>query len=173
MNKGMAKIKEFLFNALFQKEKGDLQSLELSNKELRAKLFELRKELQRATEEPKPDLGDLMRKNLATITLDLADLDKSGNPAHYLSGLDEKSKEAWYARLSSIYTSPEFKAMCKYLINCQANLTVRKGLTDRQNDAGRFTINGISLILEELERNHMLYEEATKPPDSYDRYEVV
>lgn len=177
MKKGMQTIKLWLFNNLFT----DIaEEKEAENRKLRAKIGEFTKTIQdlnskiaSVRDRPRPTMADLMREMLAVVRFDLANIEQSGDPTHYLDGMNEESRKAFYASVASVYTNKEFKRMCDWLLNVQANLTVRKGLSDRQNDAGRFTINGIMLIQNELARNNALYEEAVKPPDEFDEYDVV
>lgn len=122
---------------------------------LRKQIGSLQLQLNKAK---KFDVADLMRQTLGLVPfVEFAELDQ-GYPPHYLlSGRAGK-----VARLATIAKDPVFKEMVDYLINVQGNFSLRNAKNDIEFWSGRFSINGISKIWDELQKANAEYEESIK-----------
>ncbi len=142
---------------------------------LRARINRLEKELNAL--EDKPTMADLMREDLGIMTVDFFNTKKSGdepwNPPHYLyDEQDEPTKKAMISELSMIYSTTVFKRMIEYHINSQGNFTLRKADGEHQILAGRMTINGISLIYQDVLSGYEAYQESRKPEEEFDKFDL-
>lgn len=126
---------------------------------------------------PKPTMADLMREDLGIMTVDFFNTKKSGDepwkPPHYLyDEQDEPTKKAMISELSMIYSTTVFKRMIEYHINSQGNFTVRVADGEQQILAGRMTINGVSLIYQDVLAGYEAYQESRKPEEDFDKFDL-
>lgn len=121
-------------------------------------------------------IEDLMRLSLGIVPLDISSVppeDRNCLPKHYTDGMNDAQKLELWGSLNGVFNNENFQKMCKYLVDVQGNWTVRKGISDRENDAGRFCIAGIENVRAELKNANKNYLEKTKPEEEFDEHEVV
>ncbi len=141
----------------------------------RKKIKKINKKLKELKEENKdlvskirdPNYADLMRDNLKLIKLSF-----NGKNASYLEGLSEDERKLRITQINEIYKNESFEIMIENLINVQANFTINEAVNDAQIYAGRFNINGMALIKNEVERCHGLFEDMNKIED-FDPLEIL
>ena len=102
-----------------------------------------------------PNYADLMRDNLKSLNLRFED----PHVPDYLDGLSEDERRATIVKVNELYKNEMFEKIIDYLINKQANFVLREAVNDAQIYAGRFNINGMTLVKKEVERCHILFEE--------------
>jgi len=139
-------IKNRMFKIMFPSKSELLDMVIKSNNSLGEKNKSLRLEL----ELPKPTQGDLMRDCLGIQVIDFDNVDKEGNPSHYLSGLSPDERLAFQGELNSVYKKKEFQAVLSYWINMFGNHAVRNA--DGDSAPGRYGINGVTMIKRSLEK---------------------
>lgn len=184
MNKGIKTIKQWLFRTIFKKEVTEYEdSIERERRatsnmsELREQavrhVADLEEQVEELTKIPKASLPDLMRDSLGLVRVDFANVNGKGEPTHPLDDPNKQIREAKIAELAMVFSNHTFKELIEYLINVQGNYSLFKSRNFDEDLAGRFSINGISMVYKELEKANALYEEAAKPPDSYDEHEFI
>ena len=110
---------------------------------------------------------DLLRVILKSIVLDFL---KTGGIEEDLT---EKEKKELYANAELIRTNPAFEKVAEYLINAQGNYTVKEALNMEQVSFGRATINGISLVKEEIERLSNIYRAENQSEEKFDKSSIM
>jgi len=91
----------------------------------------------------------------------------------YLDKMKEKEKKEFISQASAVFNNPTFNKVIDNLLNSQAVKTITTSETERHLDCGRFTINGIGLVLAEYERLEGLYKDLTKPKEEFDKREII
>lgn len=146
----------------------EMRETELHVKRVSRETEHLRKILAQKESNPEPNMADLMRANLKSITVEASE----SNPPDYLGGIDEADKIQRIARVNDLWSNEMFHEIFRYLVNKQANYTLKEAVNDAQIFTGRMNINGMSLFKDEVERCHALFEDMTKPED-FNPNEVV
>lgn len=125
----------------------------------------LEQKIKRETEigELKPTMADLMRESLNLITIDFSSAREDGLPRHFLDTDDKQKRSTYITQLASIWQMEGFQEMVKNHIDTQGNKSIRLAADDFQVWAGRFSINGISLIRNEVKAGYETWIEETKP----------
>lgn len=161
-------IKNKLFTILYPEKVRELRMLINVCNELGNQLRELE-------ETPKGTIADVIREDLGLVRFDFANVDTDGYPHHPVDEqiLGSAEYKVRIQKLNDVYHNTVFIDVCNYLINLQGNYTVKHAINDSQIYAGRFSINGINLILKEIKHAHAIYEKAIKPPDSFDEHEII
>lgn len=122
---------------------------------MKLKIKELEKKIR------SPNYSDLMRDNLRLLKVDFL------NPKvpDYLEGLNESEKKEALVNATELSKNPMFKKISEYLINVQGNYILKEAVNDAQIYAGRFTINGVTLFIKEVDRCRMLFEDMNTKED--------
>ncbi len=129
--------------------------------------------IKESEDKKKESLADLMRDNLKLTTLNFSNVEEDGAPRHFLD-LEDKSKRTQYVNeLYQISQFEVFHVMCQNHIDTQGNFSLRNSENWEQDLAGRFSINGISLIRNEVKRAYEEYMERSKPPEEFDEFETT
>lgn len=173
------KVKQKLHRILFPDESQQIKDLTASLntahdtlKTTKKEISEIRDQI-KTIEKEKPTMADLMRDNLGLIPIDFYHVDEKGIPKHFLD-LENKDKRSQYINeLYSICQTEVFEVMCKNHIDIQGNFSLRQSGTFEEDLAGRFSINGISLIRNEVRRGAAEYVERSKPPEEFDQFETT
>lgn len=160
------KIAEFLFPTVINDLRYSAFAKELEKIRLEEKIKELEKR-------PVPIMADLMRDSLGSYTVNATEVEKDGLPKHFLN-IDDKDKRALYiTQLAQIAEMEVWEAMWKNNIDIQANFVIRKADGELQILFGRGTINGISLLRDEVRRARAEYDEGRKPKEEFDEFETT
>lgn len=114
----------------------------------------------------KPTNADLMRENLGSLVLDF-----TKNP-DYLEGIDEAERKDRIVQANELYKNKMFGIIYEHLVNKQGNFTLKQAINDAQIFTGRMSINGMTLLKNEVDRCHMLFEEMVIP-EQFDPQEVL
>ncbi len=186
-------IKDTLFRLLFRDKFMDLyhskknvemlsDSLDNANVDytrLENEVIYLKKQLERKSGMilKEPTMADLMLERLKVYNIDFSNTVKTGEnpwlPPHYLyDETDEDTKKLLIAELNSIYSTSVWPKMIGYHINSQGNFTVRVADGEQQILAGRMTINGISLLDQDVRTGYNLYQESRKPEEEFDKFDL-
>lgn len=172
-------IKNWIFNTFFSDKVELVNSLreeksywELKHAEMKAESAQLQQEYEAQKALPKPKMSDLMRDMLGLYTINIADVNKQGLPAHPLDA-PKQIRDHRIAQLATVFTNETFQILCNYLVDVQGNFMVRTANGDTQLSFGRGSINGIETIRSELSKAQMLYEEANSPPEEYDEHAPI
>lgn len=167
-NKTKQKLHRLFFPS-FHKEFDDLQELHYKmlakEEDHYARIESFKIEIEKLKQAPKASLADLMRENLALVTPEFYNVEEDGMPKHFLKIEDKSKRDGFIDQLQQIWMLPVFQEMCRYHINQQANWSFKQSDGELQNLAGRFSVNGISLILREVKDGYDEYIERSKPPD--------
>lgn len=125
-----------------------------------------------------PALADLMRENLALVPINFSNVPEDGIPKHFLD-VDNKDKHTQYINeLHQIFQLEVFNVMCQNHIDTQGNFSFRTADGELQMLAGRMSVNGISLIRNDVKKGHEEYVERSNPAnkdyadDDDERFEV-
>lgn len=129
--------------------------------------------LEKEKGKPKATLGDLMRENLGILPVSFSKTETGGLPKHFLDTSNNKGLHDQYiAQLHQIWNLEVWHAMIENLIDAQGNYTLRHADGEVQILAGRMTINGLSLLRDEVYKGHIEYADRSKPPEEYDKFSV-
>lgn len=104
---------------------------------------------------------------------DFVDVDEDGNPHHFLKGLNPDERKNFIADMERIYSDERFNLVLKYAINVIANYYFQKEPDENKMRNGRYAVIGIRTLIKELEKMHTEYQESKKPPDEFNKYEVI
>lgn len=146
------------------------------------RVYSLEEKLDKKNKEPpkrEPTIADLMRDTLGLEQVNFYDVEQSTDPAttalpkHFLN-TDSKEKRAMYiAQLAQIQELEVWEVMCRYHIDYQGNYSFRKALTDMEVFSGRLSVNGISLLRNDVRKGHDEYVEGRKPKEDFDEFETT
>lgn len=146
---------------------------------LRHQINKLENDQEKEKAIPKPTLADLMRDSLGLEPIDFVNVVQStdptlaGLPKHFLA-TDDKAKRATYiAQLAQIFSLEVWHEMCKFHIDYQGNYSFRTALTDMEVFAGRMSVNGISLLRNDVKKGYDEYVEGRKPDEEFDEFETT
>lgn len=129
----------------------------------------LNADLAKEKERPKPSMADLMRENLGVRSFNASIVEEDGYPRDFLNTGDDKGRRDMYiAQLHQIYNLEVWEVMTNYHIDYQGNFITRKAVDDIQVTAGRMTINGISLLKNDVYKGHMEFTDRARPPEKFD-----
>lgn len=152
-----------------EKENRDIVIKDLSEQKRRMEMRLLAIE----REPPEPALSDLMREIVGLTTLNFSNVTDDGSPRHFLD-TDNKDKRSQYlTELHQIYQTEVWPVMCQNHIDTQGNFSFRTAESYDQMLAGRFSVNGISLLRNDVKRGHDEYMDRSKPPDDFDEFETT
>ena len=123
------------------------------------------------------DISALVREKLAGIDLS-ANLITEDHTANYIHHLSEAMKEpgvrhAMLRSAKQISQEPAFKAVLEWLIVSQVLFSVKRAANMDQVNFGRASINGIELVLEEIEYLANLFDSENKVDEPFDPHEVI
>lgn len=172
------KIKDKIFKILFQQRWNELYissstfaglSFDLTRAQNEIKILE--KELKKYSIPP-PTIADLMRANLGLEQIDFVNVDDKGHPPHFLNTELKETRDMYLAQLEQIWNLEVWHAMCKYHIDTQGNFSFREADGELQILAGRMSVNGISLLRNEVKKGHEEYADRSKPPEEFDEHEL-
>lgn len=119
-----------------------------------------------------PILANLMRANLGLVPIDFTNIDEEGLPPHFLSTASKDTREMYITQLAQIQQLEVWDAMCKFHIDTQGNFSFRQADGELQMLAGRMSVNGISLLKNEVRKGFEEYTEGRKPPEEFDEFEL-
>lgn len=125
-----------------------------------------------------PTLSDLTKKFLNGYEIDFFNVKRSddpeenGYPNHFLNIEDKDKRSMYIGQLAQIQTLEVWPVMLQYHINTQGNFIARKAEGDIQMLCGRMTMNGVSLLRNEVQKGFEEYQEGRKPPEDFDEHEV-
>lgn len=163
-------MKETLFKLLFPSEYEKKQEYKARIEHLRSSVSSAEEENDILKQEPKATLADLMRENMALLPHSFTSTDDPSNP---FEGLNKETYDIKVHELNMVFHNAAFNQLLEYLTNKQFHYTMTRATSDAEIYAGRFNINGLALIKSNLNKYHNIYEEAIKPPDSYDEHEII
>lgn len=130
------------------------------------KYFSPREIIQQTTHER--EFRELLRENLQTISVDVFHFD---DPVIHMTGPTRKEYLAYFYKLE---VDKKLIDRIKFLINKQANLTLKNSKDGILDTAGVMKMDGLSLVKDDIERlsGMFLKEEAelgkSKPLSGYD-----
>lgn len=133
---------------------------------------ELRHEVNEKTM-TQPLLADLMRENLGIVKINFSNVPEDGIPNHFLDVEDQNKRTQYINELHQIFQFEVFHAMCQNHIDTQGNFSFRTADGELQMLAGRMTVNGISLIRNDVRKGHEEYMERSKPKEDFDEFETT
>lgn len=110
----------------------------------------------------KLDISNMIRTQLEGIKL-----------SDVLTNLDEKDKKEYIIEMARISDNKALRMLLNDLKVKQILFTVKQARTMDEVGFGRATINGISLIEEELNRAKALQEELQKKIDVFDEHAII
>lgn len=113
---------------------------------------------------------ELLRENLGLVVVDMFYGD---DPLLVLGDTDRK---LYLKKFYDLYQDKDVMGRITYLVNKQANLTLKsmKESDETSNMAGSMNINGLSLIRDEIKRlAHMYVKENNVPSEEFDRFKIV
>lgn len=154
----MNTMKEKLFKWLFPEKTKEIEVLKQ-----KVYIGQKDREYWKELYEEKPTMADLMRDSLGLPMIDFINVDKDGEPPHYLHGLDEDKRAIFIGELSNIYRKPEFKAVINYWTNLFGNYAVRNA--DKDPQPGRYGINGVACIRKSFESAHKEFVAMNSPEE--------
>lgn len=182
----LKKIQQQLHRFLFPRYTNRLTELLADTILLKTETYKLREVNKKLDTELKvmkttvtPSLADLMREVLGLEQLDFTnvvqseDIKTAGLPRHFLDTENKDKRAAYIAQLEEIYNTEVWHEMVKYHKNYQGNFSFRKALDDMQIFAGRMSVNGISLLQNDVQFGHDEYAERSKPPEEFDKFETT
>uniref|UniRef100_A0A6M3KAD0 Uncharacterized protein n=1 Tax=viral metagenome TaxID=1070528 RepID=A0A6M3KAD0_9ZZZZ len=118
-------------------------------------------------EPTKYSVEDMMREQLKGITIDFH---KEGFTE---DGLSENEKKEMFADADMLNNNKTLKKIANNLINSQGNFSMIEAETIGQVAFGRATINGIRLLMEEIDRLSNLHKEQLKQEEDFDTSEMI
>lgn len=141
--------------------------LDIFNKK---KVEELSKEIDFLKSRLKQDeeLADIKAMELLGMPYDFASAYNDGTLEHPLSKLTKEERDNAIAELENIYHNKYFKSILNHLINTFGNYAIRSN----EPNVGRFSINGVTKVIRELEDAHAEFVENHKSID-YDEHEII
>lgn len=102
---------------------------------------------------------DLLRENLGSISVDMFDQDDP------LIGMSPADRKSYLKYFHSIMTDKKMITRLEYLINKQANLTLKHSKDGVFDVVGSSTLNGIAVAKNDIERlSAMFLKESAEPP---------
>jgi hypothetical protein len=115
----------------------------------------------------RPSMADLMRQNLGTYKVNFSNVDKQGKPYDFLDEerIGKDTRLTFISQLAQIWGLEAFQAMCNYHIDAQGNFSFREADGEVQILAGRMTVNGISLIRNEVKEAFEEYMDKHTPQE--------
>ncbi len=119
----------------------------------------------------KPTMADLMREMLGLTHLNFSDVDKEGVPKHFLD-TEKETRKMYISQLAQIQQLDVWQVMIKNHIDTQGNYSFRTADGELQMLAGRMSVNGISLVRDEVKKGYDEYMEGRKPKEEFDEFEV-
>ncbi len=122
---------------------------------------------------PEAQMSDLMRANLGLVNIDFTNVDDAGIPKHFLDTEDPNKRTQYINELYQIYQFEVFHVMCQNHINTQGNFSFRNSDGYEQMLAGRMSVNGISLIKNDVMKGYLEYVDRSKPPEDFDKFETT
>lgn len=175
----LKKIKLQLHKVLFPLHEKEIKylrkTLEDRDDDLQAiqrEIYLLRSKAKQAIE-AKPTMADLMRESLGVERLDFYNVDTEGVPTHFLNTENKELRNTYLAQLAQIWQLDVFEVMCKNHIDIQGNFSFRAADGELQILAGRMSVNGISLIRNEVKKGYDEFMERSKPPEEFDEFETT
>lgn len=126
--------------------------------------------LQKSIDE-KPAMADLMREILGS-PVNFTDVEADGLPRHFLETGTEKQRQMYVAQLHEISQLEVWPVMLRYHIDLQGNHIVRLSPDDIQSSFARGTINGFSMLRNEVRDGNAEYVDRSRPPDKFDEFSV-
>lgn len=119
---------------------------------------------------------DLVREQLKGFNPRLLDRIENSDQADILAEIEAEeggNVEAFLAECKQITTTDAFLRVCNYLIRNQVIYTAKEARAEIAINFGRATINGVSLMREEIERMAGIWEERSKAPEPFDKHEAI
>jgi len=120
------------------------------------------KRLNEADWENELDVVDLVRERLEGVKLD-----------NVLGNLNEAETKEYITEMARVADNKWMKLLLNDLKVKQIMFTVKQARNMEEVSFGRATINGISLIEEELVRVKALDEESKKPKGEFDEHAII
>ena len=111
----------------------------------------------------KRDISALTREQLKGIDLDVS----------YLEDMTEKEKKDFLGKAELIAKNDVLDRIIDRLIKSQIDFTVKGAKDMEQVNFGRATINGLTLLREEINRLSALYNDEIKPAEEFDKYDIL
>ena len=108
------------------------------------------------------DIAALTRKNLNDVKVE-----------PYIESFSMEENREFLNQAHDIWINPALKKIKDHLISAQVEFVAREARDVRQMDFARASINGLSLIYEELEHLNSLFENLSKHEENYDKYDIV
>jgi len=93
-------------------------------------------------------------------------------PKHPLSGLPEDEYRNRLKLTEDLFKNEMLWEYKRYFTNCWGNDILRYTKDQMEDYAARFSINGMSVLCDEIERGHNLFMETVAPPEEFDKFEV-
>lgn len=147
-----------------QKEIITLREVVYQKNKLIEKLQDRPKEVRKST------ISELMWEVLGDMPTDFTKADpNTGLIPHFMAMDDTDKRTVYITQLAQIYQMEAFQAMISFHINDQANFAFRSA-DERQITIGRASVNGISLIRNDVKTAYEEFIESHKPEEDFDKY---
>lgn len=146
---------------------------ELTIERLKEEINEKETQLDKVLMKPTPTMADLMRETLGSYTINANEVESDGLPKSFLSVEDKDKRTMYITQLAQIAQLEVWEVMCKNLIDIQANFVIRKADGELQIVFGRGSINGITLLRNEVRKGFAEYEDGRKPKEEFDEFETT
>lgn len=85
----------------------------------------------------------------------------------------DESREAFLAKVHDLAQSKELEGILTYLIRNQILFTAKEAGLDVEQLFGRATINGLTLVRDEIRRLDAMYRSEHAPKESFDKFSVT
>lgn len=173
LQKIQSQLHSFLFPQYhgFKDQSSRLTQLYSDRIELQAEVSRLQNQLIEK-EIVKPTIKDYMREVLGLEQIDFTNVDEQGIPPHFLNIESKELRKQYISELYQIQKLEVFQVLIRYLINTQGNYIIRNAENDLAVYCGRMTLNGISLVRNEVRDGFDEYMEGRKPEEEFDKFET-
>lgn len=85
----------------------------------------------------------------------------------------DESREAFLAKVHDLAQSKELEGILTYLVRNQILFTAKEAVGVEQELFGRATINGLTLVRDEIRRLDAMYRSEHAPKESFDKFSVT
>lgn len=85
----------------------------------------------------------------------------------------DESRDAFLAKVHDLAQSKELEGILTYLVRNQILFTAKEAVGVEQELFGRATINGLTLVRDEIRRLDAMYRSEHAPKESFDKFSVT
>ena len=129
---------------------------------------ELNEDIDEFLNEPTPNVVNLIREQLKGITVNF-----NSGEENIENGMTENEKKELYSQAAILNKNKAFQAVISHLINVQGNYSMKEAEIMEHVAFGRATINGLSLMREEIARLTSLHNDSLIKEEDFDRHAGV